>query len=164
MEAETITDDTHIWINTSFYEYNQSLTIDESTSRLFQNVQEGFAKDINYWGLWGYWGFNDRLTAVVIHYCGQITFTETSALSVFFWLYTWNEPVVVGSALVVGVRGLCRIANNGLDIELFDGNTHNSDVRKMVHTTINITICFINIPCGEKRWKSHLLHWFQSLK
>ena len=60
MEAETITDDTHIWNNTSFYEYNQSLTIDESISRLFQNVQEVFAKDVSYWG------FDDRLTAVGI--------------------------------------------------------------------------------------------------
>ena len=70
VEAETITDDTHIWNNTSFYEYNQSLTIDESISRLFQNVQEGFAKDVSYWG------FYDRLTAVGIHYCGKITFTD----------------------------------------------------------------------------------------
>ena len=48
---------------------------------------------------------------------GQITFTETGALSVFFWIFTWNEPVVDGSALVVGIRGLCMIAKNGLDIE-----------------------------------------------
>jgi hypothetical protein len=36
------------------------MTIDESISRLFQNVQEVFAKDISYWG------FDDRLTAVGI--------------------------------------------------------------------------------------------------
>ena len=94
VEAETITDDTHIWTNTSFYEYNQSLTIDESISRLFQNVQEVFAQDVSYWG------FYDRLTAVGIHYCGQITSTETTALYVFFWLFIWNEPVVVGSVYV----------------------------------------------------------------
>ena len=123
-------------------------------------------------------------------YCGQITFTETSDMSVFFWVFTWNEPVVAGSALVVGI--LCRIAKNGLDIELFDGNikhywykkcctnqinnatnakdsisrrkgrrnTHKRDVRKVVHTTINIIICLTNIPCRKIRWKSHLLHWF----
>ena len=60
VEEETITDDTHIWHNTSFYEYNQNLTIDESISRLFQNVQEVFAKDVSNWG------FYDRLTAVGI--------------------------------------------------------------------------------------------------
>jgi hypothetical protein len=97
VEAETITDDTHIWNNASFNEYNQSLTIDESIIRLFQNVQEGFAKDVSYWGLY------DRLTAVGIHYWGQNTLTETSALSVFFWLFTWNEPVVVGSVSVAYV-------------------------------------------------------------
>jgi hypothetical protein len=134
VEAETITNDTHIWDNTSFYEYNQSLTIDESISRLFQNVQEGFARDISYWG------FYDRLTAVGIHYCGQNTLTETSALSVFFWLFTWNEPVVVGLALVVGVRGLCRIAKNGLDIELFDGYIKHYLYRKC---------CTIRAPVGS---------------
>jgi hypothetical protein len=97
VEAETITDDTHIWNNASFNEYNQSLTIDESIIRLFQNVQEGFAKDVSYWGLY------DRLTAVGIHYWWQNTLTETSALSVFFWLFTWNEPVVVGSVSVAYV-------------------------------------------------------------
>jgi hypothetical protein len=45
MEAETITVHTHICNNTSLYEYNQSLTIDESITRLFQNVQEGIARD-----------------------------------------------------------------------------------------------------------------------
>ena len=108
VEEETITDDTHIWDNTSFNEYNQSLTIDESISRLFQNIQEWFAKDVCYWG------FYDRLTAVGIHYCGQITFTETSALSVFsgFSLET--------TLSLLGIRGLCRIAKNGLDIEFFN--------------------------------------------
>jgi hypothetical protein len=82
----------------------------------------------------------------------------------------------------VGIRGLCRIAKNGLDIELFDGNikhcwyrkcrtnqiknatnakdsisrkkkrrnTHNRDVRKVVHTTINIRICLVTrlAACG----------------
>ena len=60
MEEETITDDTHIWDNTSFNEYNQSLTFDESIRRLFQNVQEVFAKDVSYWG------FYDRLIALGI--------------------------------------------------------------------------------------------------
>ena len=52
VEEETITDDTHIWDNTSFNEYNQSLTIDESISRLFQNIQEVFAQDVSYWGFY----------------------------------------------------------------------------------------------------------------
>ena len=116
MEEETITDDTHIWDNTSFYEYNQSLTIDESIGKFFQNVQEVFAQDVSYWG------FYERLTVVGIYYCGQIALRGTNVLFDFFWFFTWNEPVVVRSALVVGVRGLCRIAKNGLDIEFFDGN------------------------------------------